>query len=148
MPNIKTYRDLRVWQSCMDAAMDILALSKKFPPDERGALTDPFRLASRMIPARIAEAWRKRHHPSQFVEKLHDAEALAAQTQTWIEFSLRCNFLSVEEATELEARYEDILTQLGNMISQPEKWATSKETLLPMPSPVAQDRTSRREKKQ
>ena len=145
MANIKTYRDLRLWQSAMDAAMDIWTLSKKFPPEEHGALTDPLRLASRTIPVRVAEAWRKRHHPSKFVEKLHDAESRAAETQTLIEFASRCGFFSVEEASELDARYEDILTQLTNMISQPDKWISSKETVLPMPSPAASlapDRTS------
>ena len=44
MPNIKTYRDLRLWQSSMDAALDDWTLSKKFPPEEQGALTDPLRL--------------------------------------------------------------------------------------------------------
>src|SRR5579862_5930080 len=117
MPNIKTCRDLRLWQNSMDVALDIWTLSKKFPHDEQGALTDPLRVSSRTISARIAEAWLKRHHPSQFVEKLHDAESLTAQTQTLIEFASRCNLLSVEEASELDARYEDILTQLANMIS-------------------------------
>jgi hypothetical protein len=54
MPNIKTYRDLRLWQNSMDAALDVWTLSKKFPPDEQGALTDPLRLSSRTISARCA----------------------------------------------------------------------------------------------
>jgi hypothetical protein len=29
--NIRTYRDLKVWQSAMDAAMEIFALTKSYP---------------------------------------------------------------------------------------------------------------------
>ncbi len=32
--NIRTYRELKVWQAAMDAAMEIFALTKAYPAEE------------------------------------------------------------------------------------------------------------------
>ncbi|MGA3116661.1 MAG: four helix bundle protein [Syntrophobacteraceae bacterium] len=67
--------------------MILFELSKAFPLDERYSLTDQVRRSSRSVYANTAEAWRKRRYPNSFVSKLSDAEAEAAETQVWIEFS-------------------------------------------------------------
>jgi hypothetical protein len=41
MKNIGGYRELRVYQAAMDAAMKIFHLSKKFPVEERYSLNRP-----------------------------------------------------------------------------------------------------------
>jgi hypothetical protein len=48
---------------------------------------------SRSVCANLAEAWRKRRYQAAFVAKLDDAEAEAAETQTWIQFAVKCNYL-------------------------------------------------------
>ena len=40
MPKIRSYKELRVYQAAMDAAMKIFELSKTFPVEERYSLTD------------------------------------------------------------------------------------------------------------
>jgi 23S rRNA-intervening sequence protein len=35
MPNIRSYKELRVYQAAMDAAMQIFELTKVFPPEEK-----------------------------------------------------------------------------------------------------------------
>ena len=37
---VKSHKDLRVYQTAFDAAMQIFELSKKFPVEERYSLTD------------------------------------------------------------------------------------------------------------
>ncbi|HET6669612.1 MAG TPA: four helix bundle protein [Pyrinomonadaceae bacterium] len=49
MENIRSYKDLRVYKSAMDAAMRIYEFTKTFPPDERYSLTDQIRRASRSV---------------------------------------------------------------------------------------------------
>ena len=122
MTNIRSFRELRVWQNAMDAAMLVFELSKRFPGDEKYSLTDQFRRASRSVAANIAEGWRKRRYEAAFVCKLNDAESEAAETQTWIEFALRCGFLSESEASDLDQRYEQILGQLVSMIDRLQSW--------------------------
>jgi four helix bundle protein len=85
MPNIRSYKELRVYQAAMDAAMRIFELSKRFPVEERYSLTDQMRRSSRSVCTNIAEAWRKRRYPAHFVSKLSDSEGEADETRVWIE---------------------------------------------------------------
>ena len=122
MANIRSFKELRVWQNAMDAAMRVFELSKRFPAEEKYSLTDQFRRSSRSVAANIAEAWRKRRYAAAFVAKLNDSESEAAESQTWIEFALRCGFLSQTDADQLDQQYEQILGQLVSMIEHPEQW--------------------------
>lgn len=126
MANIRSFEELRVWQNAMDAAMRVYELSKRFPAEERYSLTDQFRRSSRSVAANIAEAWRKRRYEAAFVSKLSDAEGEAAEAQTWIEFALRCGFLSQADADELDQLYDQILGQLVTMIECPGDWVVGK----------------------
>src|ERR1043165_9926491 len=108
MANIRSFKELRVWQNAMDCPMAIFELTKRFPAEERYSLTDQIRRSSRSVVANIAAAWRKRRYPSAFVSKLSDAEAEAAETQTWIEFARRCGYLKADAARDLDQRYEQI----------------------------------------
>ncbi|WP_392482746.1 four helix bundle protein [Nostoc sp. C110] len=119
---IKNHKDLKVYQMAFDVAMKIFELSKKFPVEERYSLTDQIRRSSRSVCANLAEAWRKRRYEAAFVAKLNDCEAEAAETQTWIEFAVKCNYLDVELGRELYGIYNRILGGLVNMITDPSPW--------------------------
>lgn len=122
MEKIKSYRELRVYQAAMEAAMLIFELTKRFPPEEKYSLTDQMRRSSRSVCANIAEAWRKRRYPAHFVSKLSDAEGEAEETRVWVEIAQRCQYLSKTDADDLDDRYDKILGQLVIMISNPDKW--------------------------
>jgi four helix bundle protein len=119
---IRSHRDLDVYQLAFAAAMRIFELSKTFPPEEKFSLTDQIRRASRSVCSNTSEAWRKRRYEGAFVLKLSDAEGEAAETQTWIEFSVRCGSLKVETGREPYATYNRILAKLVNMIRKPTPW--------------------------
>ena len=119
---IQSHRDLEVYQLALDVAMQIFELSKKFPVEERYSLTDQIRRSSRSVCANLSEAWRKRRYEGAFVSKLSDSEAEAAETQTWIEFAVRCNYLDVQVGRELYQHYNQILGTLVNMINNPSMW--------------------------
>ena len=124
---IQSHRNLEVYQLALDVAMQIFELSKKFPVEERYSLTDQIRRSSRSVCANLSEAWRKRRYEGAFVSKLSDSEAEAAETQTWIEFAVKCNYLDVQVGRELYQHYNQILGTLVNMINNPSMW------LLPVP---------------
>ncbi|QLE45352.1 four helix bundle protein (plasmid) [Nostoc sp. C052] len=119
---IKSHKDLKVYQMAFDAAMKIFELSKKFPVEELYSLTDQIRRSSRSVCANMEEAWRKRRYEAAFIAKLNDCESEAAETQTWIEFAVKCNYLSVESGRELYGSYNQILGGLVNMIANPTPW--------------------------
>ena len=122
---IRNHKELRVWQEAMDLAMEVFALTKVFPVEERFSLTDQVRRSSRSVPANIAEAWRKRRYAAAFVSKLNDAEGEAAETQTHLEIARRCGYIDPAKAASLDERYEHLLAQLVTMSTQPEVWTVS-----------------------
>lgn len=119
---VRSQRDLIVYARAMDLAMRLFDLSRLFPREEVYSLTDQMRRSSRSVCANIAEAWRKRRYPAAFVAKLNDAESEAAETQTWIEFAVRCEYLNRDEGAGLYQEYEEVLRMLVAMINRPEVW--------------------------
>lgn len=120
--NIRSYRDLRVYQAAMELAIEIFQLSKSFPAEERYSLVDQIRKSSRSVCANLAEAWRKRRYQAAFVSKLSDSESEAAETQVWLEFSFRCGYIEKRTFEDLDRRYENILPQLVRMIVDADSW--------------------------
>ena len=119
---ISSHEDLEVYKIAFDAAMEIFHLSKKFPSEERYSLTDQIRRSSRSVCANLAEAWRKRRYQAAFVAKLSDCEAESAETQTWIEFAVKCNYMEPEVGRRLYGKYNQVLAGLVSMINNPTPW--------------------------
>ncbi|HTL29207.1 MAG TPA: four helix bundle protein, partial [Tepidisphaeraceae bacterium] len=69
-----------------------------------------------------AEAWRKRRYEGSFISKLSDSETEAAETQSWIEFAVRCEYVDAANARRLYRRYDRIIATIVNMISKPAVW--------------------------
>ena len=122
MAHISSYKQLRVYQAAMEAAMRIFELTKHFPVEERYSLTDQVRRSSRSVCSNIGEAWRKRRYRAHFVSKLSDSEGEAEETRVWLEISWRCGYLSKADACELDQTYDRILGQLVKMIERPDQW--------------------------
>jgi len=119
---IKTHEDLVIYQKAFDAAMTIFKLSKQFPSEEKYSLTDQIRRSSRSVAANFAQAWRKRRYKASFIAKLNDCESEAAETQVWIKFAVKCDYISTEQGRELYSIYNQILSGLVKMINHPENW--------------------------
>jgi four helix bundle protein len=110
---------LDVYRLSFEAAMRIFELTKRFPKEEIYSLTDQIRRSSRSVCANLAEGWRKRRYEAAFVLKLSDCEAEAAETQTWLEFAVKCKYINPEIGRELYRVYDQILGKLVSMISNP-----------------------------
>jgi len=125
---ITRHTELKVFQRAFDAAMRVFEFTKLFPKEETYSLTDQIRRSSRSVSANIAEAWRKRRYEAAFVAKLSDSEAEAAETQTWLQYAVRCEYLPPEEARTLYQEYDEILSILVTMIHNPTQWTILKPT--------------------
>lgn len=112
---IASVRDLEVYKIAFDTAMEIFYISKKFPIEEKFSLVDQIRRSSRSVCTNLAEAWRKRRYKAVFVNKLTDASQEAAETQTWLEFSLECNYIDQKMFEQLDEQYEHIFAMLITM---------------------------------
>jgi len=120
--NIRDFRELRVNNSAMYAAMEFFRVTSQFPPEEKYSLVHQIRRSSRSVWANIAEAWRKRRYRGAFVAKLADAEREAAETQVWLDFSERCGCLASERVLEPKAVCDRVVSSLVKMIRNTDKW--------------------------
>ncbi|MDA0589055.1 MAG: four helix bundle protein [Planctomycetota bacterium] len=123
---VRRHSDLDVYKQAFEVAMSIFRTTKSFPKEERYSLTDQIRRSSRSVCANIAEAWRKRRYEAAFVSKLSDSEAEAAETQTWIQVSVECEYIDRDLAKDLYQQYDAILEMLVQMIANSKQWTLKK----------------------
>ena len=126
MKLIRYHWELEVYKMSVEAAMRAFQFSKNFPKEERYSLTDQIRRSSRSVSGQIAEAWRRRKYENVFVNKLNEAEGETAETQVWLEYAVRCGYVSAKEGRELHRAYDRIIGKLVNMGNSPEKWVLRK----------------------
>ena len=112
---IKSVRDLEVYKIAFETAMEIYNISKEFPQEEKYSLIDQIRRSSRSVCTNLAEAWRKRKYIAVFINKLSDAQAEAGETQTWLEFALKCKYMDEGLFRGLDEKYEHIFAMLFTM---------------------------------
>src|ERR1700730_13787636 len=117
---IQRHAELEVYRRGFEGAMRVFEVSKALPKEETYSLTNQIRRSSRSVCANLAEAWRKRRYQAAFVSKMNVSEGEAAETQTWLEFGVRCGYISKEKGRELFRAYDEIIAILVTMINQPE----------------------------
>ena len=118
------FQDLLAYQKSFNLAMKIFHLSKSFPKEEVFSLTDQIRRSSRSVSANISEAYRKRLYPKHFISKLTDSDAENSETQTWLEFSLQCDYISIDTFNNLMDESNEVGKLINYMILNPEKFGS------------------------
>lgn len=118
----KSFKETKVYQKAFELAMEIFAISKSFPKEEKFSLTDQIRRSSRSVCANMAEGYRKRQYPAHFVAKLSDCDGENSETAVWIDFALACNYISEEIHQELKLRNEEVGKMLHHMLHHPERY--------------------------
>ena len=126
MSAIRNHYELEVYKMAVDFAMQVFGHSKAFPKEETYSLTDQIRRSSRSVATSIAEGWRRRKYEAAFVNKLSEAESETAETQSWLEFAVKCGYLKAEPARELHKRYDRLIGKLVNMGNNPAPWVLRK----------------------
>ena len=126
MKAIRHHWELDVYKLSVDAAMQIFQLTKNFPREEMYSLTDQIRRSSRSVSGQIAEGWRKRKYEASFVSKLNDAEGEGAETQSWLEYAVKCGYMEKTSGRELHRTYDRVLGKLVNMGNNPQPWLLQK----------------------
>ena len=119
---ILSFKDLRVYKLAFELQQEIFQISKAFSAEERYALTDQIRRASRSVGANISEAWQKRRYVAHFISKLTDADGEQAETQHWLNTSAACEYISKQAHQSMLKKCSRIGQMLGTMMSAPEKW--------------------------
>jgi len=120
MALIRSFRDLNVYNAARKEAKLIFERSRKFPPEERYALTDQIRRSSRAVKAMIAESWGRRRYPGVFINKLDEALGEATETQSWLDDCLDSGYITAVEFAQMDRAWQSIGAMLRRMIDQSE----------------------------
>ncbi len=84
---IRSAKDLVVYQKAYQLAMLIYEVTKSFPPEERYALTSQIRRSSRSVCLNLREAWAKRRYQAHFISKLTDCDGENSETASSLDFA-------------------------------------------------------------
>ena len=117
---VQSAKELTVYKKAYAVAMRVFELSKRFPAEERFALTGQVRRSSRSVCNNLREAWAKRRYPSHFVSKLTDCDGENNETDTSLDFGRDCGYITDAEHRELAAQCTEVGKMLGSMINNPD----------------------------
>jgi four helix bundle protein len=116
---INSAKELHVYRLSYELAMDIFEISKKWPPEEQFSLTDQIRRSSRSVCINLREAWAKRRYEAHFINKLTDADGENSETDTWLDFSKDCGYLTKEQYDCLVMKSQSVGKMIGGMLGNP-----------------------------
>jgi four helix bundle protein len=102
--------------------MEIFSVTGTFPKEEKYSLVDQIRRSSRSITSNISESWARKSYIKSFVNKLTDSPGEEYETETWLDYSKDCNYITSEKHQELMNGYDEVRKMLISIINNPEKW--------------------------
>ncbi|MEI9945297.1 MAG: four helix bundle protein [Chitinophagaceae bacterium] len=117
MGDIKSYRDLIVWQKAMKLVTDIYSATRSFPSEELYALTSQLRKCAISIPSNIAEGYG-RNSTGDYKRFLQISVGSVFELQTQIEIALNLKYLSTEIFTNLFNASKEIELMLISLIKK------------------------------
>ena len=110
------YKQLVVWQKAMELVKVVYALAKKFPVDERYALTDQLRRAVVSIPSNIAEG-NGRASNADYAHFLSIARGSLYETMAQLEIAEGLGYIG-KPSQELEVLVSEVGRMLTTMIKR------------------------------
>ena len=122
---IETAKDLAVYKLGYQLAMEVFELTKRFPSEEKYALTSQIRRSSRSVCLNLREAWAKRRYEAHFASKLTDCDGENSETDSSLDFAQACGYISNEEHQRLTSCCAEIGRMLGGMMKKSESFRAS-----------------------
>ena len=116
---VQSAKELTAYQKAYALAMQVFEASKRFPPEERWALTGQIRRSSRAVCNNLREAWAKRRYEAHFISKLTDCDGEANETDTSLDFARDSGYITSEEHHALTSLNDEVCKMLGSMIRNP-----------------------------
>jgi len=104
---IRSYRDLKVWQEAMTRVEDCYRFSGEFPREELYGLTSQIRRAAVSIPANMAEGYG-RNSPGSYIGFLRNAQGSLKELETHLLLAQRLEFGNYGRAAQLLKLCESI----------------------------------------
>ncbi|MBN1548715.1 MAG: four helix bundle protein [Syntrophaceae bacterium] len=130
---VKSYKDLIVWQKSMVLVEMPYQVTKGFPKDEQYGLTNQLRRAAVSIPSNIAEG-HARNSTAEYRNFLSIARGSLAEVETQLLIAERLKYIDSGKLAELLFLQMEINKMTNALIS---KLTSRPSPLAPRPSPLA-----------
>jgi four helix bundle protein len=114
------FRDMGVWQKSFALLIEIYDLIKKFPSDERHALTEQIKRAANSVVHNLAEGYG-RYEPKDKTRfyKIYRGSAYESMSQILVATSQ--NYLNEELSENIIERYKKLIDEINALIHHLEK---------------------------
>ena len=117
MQEIRSYKDLIVWQKSIMLCTMIYQVTENFPREEIYGLTSQMRRAAVSIPSNIAEG-RGRGTKKDFAQFLRIALGSSAELQTQLEIAKNLRKTATLDYTNLDNILVEVIKMLHSMIGK------------------------------
>jgi four helix bundle protein len=114
--NITTFEDLEVWKKAREVREFVRVHVKKFPPEEKFALTLQVKKSSRSITNNIAEGYG-RYFYQENIQFCRIARGSLVETLDHMLISFDENYILAKELEAFRKLYQDCLRLLNGYIS-------------------------------
>lgn len=108
---IRSFRDLRVWQAGIELVRMIYELTSKFPRHEIYGLASQMQRAAVSVPSNIAEG-HTRESTREYLQHLSIAQASLAELETQLEIAKQLSYVSEDDARRLLDKISSLGRQL------------------------------------
>lgn len=116
MSQVKSFRDLMVWQKGMELVKEVYELMKAFPADERFGLTQQLRRAVVSVPANIAEGHARRHR-RDFPSFLSFTLGSLAEVETHLEIGQLLGYIGPDTVQPIPGRVHELTRMVYGLLS-------------------------------
>ncbi|MTF38668.1 four helix bundle protein [Cyanobacterium aponinum] len=117
MIELKSYRDLTVWQKSMDLVVICYQLTSQFPKTEIYGLSSQIQRAAVSIPANIVEG-KGRNHLGDYIRHLSMANGSLKELETHLMIVGRLGYLKEQELKVTLNKCEEIGRMLHSLIEK------------------------------
>ena len=114
---VKSYRDLKVWQRSMDLVEKCYHLTKRLPPTETYGLISQIQRAAVSIPANIAEG-KGRDHLGDYIRHISIANGSLKELETHLLISERLAYLKTSEVQPVLELTDEIGRMLNSLMEK------------------------------
>jgi len=114
---IKTYRDLLVWQKSMAIVTEVYKTTQSFPKDEIYGLIGQMRRCAVSIPSNIAEGYG-RNSRNEYIRFLRVAMGSLYELQTQFDISSRLGYITEDYYGQLFEASREVERMLSSLIKK------------------------------
>lgn len=112
MSDIKTYKDLKIWQKGILLVKVIYKTCEGFPKEEAFGLTSQIKRSCVSIPSNIAEGWG-RNSTQSYLQFLKISRGSLFELETQIIIAKELNYISENQFEEIS----DLITEESKMLN-------------------------------